>query len=226
MGFLDSLKFESDQVKYEYEIWLRAQNNNIKSILDLLFKGCFWSGLSGRCSYPGMVVKKEGTLVIQIRYEKLVGEGFQIREYYYSADELIKLRLYKGTDVSDVPALVSHLNLPDMHPIELTLSKPQDVAAALECIRRSDKMAGKDEFNEYSEKVKKDEQKVAANGSIRCPKCKSPQIAAGNKGFGLGKAAVGGILLGPAGLLGGMIGSNKVLITCLKCGHKWEAGQA
>ncbi len=60
---------------------------------------------------------------------------------------------------------------------------------------------------------------------IRCPKCGSTQIAAGNKGFGLGKAAAGGLLLGPVGLLGGLIGSKKVMITCLKCGYKWEAGK-
>lgn len=60
---------------------------------------------------------------------------------------------------------------------------------------------------------------------IRCPKCSSTQISAGDKGFGLGKAAAGGLLLGPVGLLGGLIGSKKVYVTCLKCGYKWEAGK-
>jgi|ERR1043166_138666 tellurium resistance protein TerD len=59
---------------------------------------------------------------------------------------------------------------------------------------------------------------------VRCPKCQSSQIAANKKGFGLGKAAVGGILLGPVGLLGGMIGGNKIAITCLKCGNVFEPG--
>jgi ribosomal protein L37E len=57
---------------------------------------------------------------------------------------------------------------------------------------------------------------------VCCPKCSSAQIAAGNKGFGLGKAAAGGLLLGPVGLLGGLIGSKKTTVTCLKCGHKWN----
>lgn len=61
--------------------------------------------------------------------------------------------------------------------------------------------------------------------TLSCPKCKSTQLHAGNKGFGLGKAAAGGILLGPVGLLGGLVGSKKVMITCLKCGHKWQAGK-
>lgn len=57
---------------------------------------------------------------------------------------------------------------------------------------------------------------------VRCPLCHSTQITANKKGYGLGKGVAGGLLLGPAGLLGGLIGSNKVVITCLKCGHQWK----
>ncbi len=59
---------------------------------------------------------------------------------------------------------------------------------------------------------------------VTCPKCGSEQIAANKKGFGLGKAAAGGFLLGPVGLLGGLLGSGKVMVTCLACGHSWAAG--
>jgi hypothetical protein len=57
---------------------------------------------------------------------------------------------------------------------------------------------------------------------ISCPKCKSIDFTANKKGFGLGKAVVGGILTGGVGLLGGFIGSQKVNITCLKCGNRWS----
>lgn len=57
---------------------------------------------------------------------------------------------------------------------------------------------------------------------VCCPKCGSAQLTANKKGYGLGKGAVGGLLLGPVGLLGGFLGSNKVVITCLKCGHQWK----
>ena len=63
------------------------------------------------------------------------------------------------------------------------------------------------------------------NSPIKCPRCGSTQIHSGNKGFGLGKAAAGGLLAGPVGLLGGLVGSKKVVITCLKCGYKWRAGE-
>ena len=57
--------------------------------------------------------------------------------------------------------------------------------------------------------------------AVRCPKCSSIQITAQKQGFGLGKAVVGGVLTGGVGLLAGFIGSKKIIITCLKCGHKW-----
>jgi len=60
---------------------------------------------------------------------------------------------------------------------------------------------------------------------IKCPKCRSTQITAGKKGFSLGKAAAGGIATGGIGLLAGFIGSGKVRVTCLKCGHSWTAGK-
>lgn len=59
---------------------------------------------------------------------------------------------------------------------------------------------------------------------VRCPTCGSTQVTAAKKGFGLGKAAIGGVLLGGVGLLGGFVGSRKVQITCLKCGNTWAAG--
>ena len=61
-----------------------------------------------------------------------------------------------------------------------------------------------------------------SQSEVRCPKCGSTQITGYKKGFGVGKAVGGGILLGPAGLLGGFLGSQKVVVACLKCGHRWK----
>ena len=62
-------------------------------------------------------------------------------------------------------------------------------------------------------------------GIVYCPKCYSTNITANKKGVGVGKAAVGGLVAGPVGLLAGGIGKNKIEVTCLKCGHKWKAGK-
>ena len=57
---------------------------------------------------------------------------------------------------------------------------------------------------------------------ITCPKCLSDQIHAGKKGFSGKNAVAGAILTGGVGLLAGTIGSNKIVITCLSCGHEWQ----
>lgn len=61
-----------------------------------------------------------------------------------------------------------------------------------------------------------------SKNDVYCAKCGSSQIMATKKGFGVGKAAVGAVLLGPVGLVGGMISSNQLLLSCIKCGNQWE----
>lgn len=64
------------------------------------------------------------------------------------------------------------------------------------------------------------------SNQINCPKCNSNQLSANKKGFSGKKAVVGAALTGGVGLLAGTIGSNKIVITCLNCGHQWRPGQA
>src|SRR5258708_1376521 len=60
---------------------------------------------------------------------------------------------------------------------------------------------------------------------IKCPKCGSNQLSANKKGFSGTKAVGGVILTGGIGLLAGTIGSNKIKITCLACGHQFNPGE-
>ncbi len=61
--------------------------------------------------------------------------------------------------------------------------------------------------------------------TVSCPKCGSTQLTANKKGFSLGKAVAGGIILAPiAGVATGMIGKNKIIITCLNCGKQFKPG--
>ncbi len=60
---------------------------------------------------------------------------------------------------------------------------------------------------------------------VLCPKCGSDQITANKKGFSGKQAVAGAVLTGGVGLLAGTIGSNKVRITCLSCGHQFKPGQ-
>ena len=60
-------------------------------------------------------------------------------------------------------------------------------------------------------------------GGMSCPRCHSTQVTAGKKGFGIGKALVGGVLLGPVGILAGFIGSKNMEFVCLGCKERWSA---
>lgn len=61
--------------------------------------------------------------------------------------------------------------------------------------------------------------------SMRCPRCQSDFITTGKKGFGIGKAAIGGLVFGPVGLLGGFIGANKMEFRCQSCHYRWSLDQ-
>lgn len=65
---------------------------------------------------------------------------------------------------------------------------------------------------------------MSTSANVQCPRCASEQFTTQKKGFSGKKAAAGAILVGPIGALAGTIGSNKIEITCLNCGHTFKPG--
>jgi ribosomal protein S27AE len=61
---------------------------------------------------------------------------------------------------------------------------------------------------------------------LACPKCKSKELHSEKSGFSGGKALTGAVLTGGIGILAGTIGSKDIYLTCLKCNHRFKAGQA
>ena len=53
-------------------------------------------------------------------------------------------------------------------------------------------------------------QHVNDKGEIQCPACESAQVHSGPRGYSF--------------MRGGIFGSSQVIITCLKCGHKFLPG--
>ena len=61
---------------------------------------------------------------------------------------------------------------------------------------------------------------------IKCPMCGNSvtwkKVDEANKGFSVGKAAVGAVIFGPVGLVGGALGKKKECYCCGKCGFQHE----
>lgn len=53
---------------------------------------------------------------------------------------------------------------------------------------------------------------------VKCSRCGSKQFSANKRGFSATGAIIGGVI-------GGFAGSQKVIVTCLSCGHSWKAGK-
>lgn len=70
----------------------------------------------------------------------------------------------------------------------------------------------------------KPEENDNQDDTVRCRRCGSTQLMPHKKGFDSKKAAVGCLLFGGLGLAGGMIGSNKIKLCCLKCGEVFDPG--
>ena len=70
---------------------------------------------------------------------------------------------------------------------------------------------------------------MALNGEYRCPRCGSPHLRVTSRGFDVGQAVAGRLLLGRnEGLLAGAIGSNKPKLVCVECGYSfyaWDYGK-
>lgn len=60
----------------------------------------------------------------------------------------------------------------------------------------------------------------------KCPMCGETaqwkKVDSSNKGFSVGKAAAGAVLLGPVGLVGGALGKKMSSYYCGKCGFSHE----
>ncbi len=80
----------------------------------------------------------------------------------------------------------------------------------------------KEQIKVQKEQVEAQKKQIEMNSdSVKCPYCGSRDIQMVKKGFGVGKAVAGAVLLGPVGILGGAIGSNKMQRVCVSCGRKF-----
>lgn len=85
----------------------------------------------------------------------------------------------------------------------------------------------KGRYKFHLEDTERNIKKPIGEKKVCCPKCGSTQLTANKKGYSLGKAIAGGVItLTPiVGVATGLIGKNKIIITCLNCGKQFEPGK-
>ena len=71
-------------------------------------------------------------------------------------------------------------------------------------------------------KKQAEEQRRQYDALMKCPRCGSTSLSGNKKGYGIGKGIVGAAMFGPVGLVAGNLGAKKVIVTCMKCGHKFK----
>ncbi len=106
----------------------------------------------------------------------------------------------------------------------IKIATTQDFAAYLQ----EQEAAAAEQKEEAVKKQALDEAKLEgyrANGTPFCPVCHSTSLTANKKGFSLGKAAVGSAIVFPLGLATGMVGKNKIYLTCMNCGCRFKPGR-
>ena len=96
-----------------------------------------------------------------------------------------------------------------------------DIGKVTSSVIRSRKRVQEKHSSARSQSAPSSGKAASDNATLLCPKCGSPHVAIGNQGYGLGKAAAGFVVGGPVGLLGGLLGSKKVVVGCASCGHRW-----
>ncbi|MDU1412744.1 MAG: hypothetical protein E6929_08010, partial [Clostridium sp.] len=146
-----------------------------------------------------------------------------IIEIYIESELPIKMKIEKMKDAVKVyNTLKTHLDESDEN-IKLQ-DKPktswEDVKASWGDVKTTWNQCPLKDILEKKTNDIEDDDNVA-----RCPKCGSTSLTANKKGFSATKGVIGLAVSPLAGAVVGSTGKNKVIVTCLKCGHQWKAGK-
>ena len=119
-----------------------------------------------------------------------------------------------------VRGILNHLKNPDE---VLVIEQKEKVGL----FKQVNKEAKKQSIEKAEQKKEEKERllKLQKEGIPYCPKCHSTSLTTTNKKLSVGRAAVGGALLGGTGAILGGLTSKKVELLCMNCGHKFKPGK-
>lgn len=138
-------------------------------------------------------------------------------EIYMKDEEIIKIEIEIEKDILKVyNTLRKHLGLA-IEPVDIDKNK-EELKEAWNDLKKTFKECPLKDIS-----VKKTD--AVDDNIVHCPKCGSTSITANKKGFSLAKGAAGVVAVGALGAVAAGHGKNKVIVTCLNCGHQWKPGK-
>lgn len=158
-----------------------------------------------------------------------------IIEIYMKNEEKIKIKIAKEKEIIKVYNILGkHLGvgLEDLDKKVSQVELENEYKREEKRIQRGIKEEEKEVRRKEYERIKASDPAVSTvtqsstiDNVARCPKCGSTSITANKKGFSLAKGALGVATVGAYGAIAAGHGKNKVIVTCLKCGHQWKPGK-
>lgn len=146
--------------------------------------------------------------------------------YFINGNEEVKREeipfnyVYNDIVEEVVRGILNHLKNPDE---VLVIEQKEKVGL----FKQVNKEAKKQSIEKAEQKKEEKERllKLQKEGIPYCPKCHSTSLTTTNKKLSVGRAAVGGALLGGTGAILGGLTSKKVELLCMNCGHKFKPGK-
>lgn len=160
--------------------------------------------------YEKGTMSKNGT--IKIEWSNIDGKLLK---------ESIMFRCFSNDIVEEVVnGILSFLENPE-EDLEINKKEKTGVFQQINIEAKKEAEIKLDIKNEEKERLTE----LKREGIPYCPKCKSTSLTTTNKKLSVGRAVVGGALLGGVGAVLGGLTSKKVELLCMNCGNKFKPGK-
>ncbi|WP_099335803.1 hypothetical protein [Clostridium cadaveris] len=220
-GGIRSMKFSSIMQVLEAPDLKKVDKCNVYLYPNGLYLDFIWSD---KLYFPienfEKILYDENIVIVHLKDLKIVKLRIDIEKELRKIDEV--LNSYSSFPVSQLEYDRNKIFPKEVEKERKIYSKnyeKEERKAEMERLRNAGRTVHPSEQTSYQTEPQYD------NNVARCPKCGSTSITANKKGFSATKGVLGLAVSPLAGAIAGGAGRNKVMCTCLKCGHQWKAGK-